>query len=287
MMDYQLFKRVIAERIADSLPPAYADYKPKFTTIRKVNEEKDVLNLIPPKCERVTAIPNIYMDDMYQIFTECEDLDAILEYIVRIVTQFTGSPLPVADDFDFSNKLDCLIMNLINTEMNKEYLKNVPHKPFLDLSIVYRFIMQEEGDGFGTVVLTNELMEALDITLEEAHLHAHENTLRLLPAKITEPIEGFYLMSNKRSIGGASTMLFDECTNMLAEKIKADFFIIPGSIHEIYAVPADGQDIKNLICMLEEANRLYISPKDILSQSIYFYDYETKEIQIAGSYIKA
>lgn len=285
MMDYQLFKNVVMERIVDSLPPLYSDYQPKISTVRKVNEEKEALTLVPPKTQSATAMPSIYMDDMYELFQQDEDLDSIMNHIIDIMLQFTGLKIPGLNDFDFNSKLDCLIMNLINTDLNRQFLESVPHTDVLDLSVIYRFIMCEEGNGFGTVVLNNDLMETLNISHEELHALAYANTLRMLPVEITEPFHNFYMMSNKRTVSGATTMICKECTDILAEKIQSDFYIIPGSIHEVYAVPAEDHDLKQLVCSLEEGNRLYVSKKEILSQSIYFYDYERKEIQIAGSYV--
>ena len=80
-------------------------------------------------------------------------------------------------------------------------------------------------------------------------------------------------------------MVCSECMDKLASRIGEDFFIIPGSIHEIYAVAAKGHSVKDLICMLEEGNRLYVAESEQLSKSIYKYDYATKEISIAGSYV--
>lgn len=287
MMDYNLFKKIVIERLKGELPPEYAAYEIQLSAMRKVNEVKDVLNLVPPENLRAVAMPNIYLDDMYQVFQECENLDIIIEQIINIAIRYTSFKLPALDDLDFNDKLDCLTINLISTEKNEMLLETVPHTDILDLSVIYRFIMYEEDDGFGTVILTNELLETLDITPESIHGRAYENTLRILPVKITEPFEGFYMMSNERTIGGAATMIFEECTDMLAEKIGSDFFIIPASIHEVYAVAVEKHNVRDLLCILEEGNRMYVNKKEILSQSIYFYDFETKKISIAGSYIMA
>lgn len=285
MMDYQLFKQVVIERLVDSLPPVYSDYQPRISIVRKVNEEKEALTLLPCGADSPTVMPNIYMDDMYELFKQDEDLDDVMNLIINLILQFTGLSIPELNDLDFNNKLDSLVMNLINTDLNRELLENVPHTEVLDLSVIYRFIMCEEGNGFGTVVLNNDLMETLNISYEELQTLAYANTLRLFPAEIKEPFHNFYMMTNKHTVSGATTMIFKECTDILADKIQSDFFIIPGSIHEIYAVPAENHSLKTLIRSLEEGNRLYVSKNEILSQSIYFYDYEEREIYIAGSYI--
>ena len=294
MMDYNLFKTVAAERIKLSLPREYQSYEVKLSTVRKINEEKDVLNLMPPENSGTVLLPNIYLDDMYELLQECDDLEEVLDHMADIIVNFTGMKMPGLDsleNLDFASKLDCLTMNLINTEMNLEMLENVPHMDFLDLSIVYRFIICEEGDGFGTILLTNELMEllpdGLDTSLEEIHRRAYENTLRMFPVKITEPFTNFFMMSNEKFVGGAATIVCSEGTDMLAKKIGDDFYILPASIHEVYAVAAKNHDIRELLCILEEGNRMCIDSREMLSTSIYHYNIETRELTIAGSYVTA
>ncbi len=285
MMEYEVFKKVIVERLMCSLPPLYADYEPHIRIVRKVNAEKEALTLHPPSADIPVAVPTIYLDDMYEIFSKNEDLDEIIKFIIDIIIRYTGFTSPELEDFNFGDKLDRLVINLVNTETNAELLNTVPHKNILDLSVIYRFIMCEEGDGFGTVVLTNELMEDIDMTIDELHETACRNTLRIFPLNISELFQGFYLMTNKHVIGGAATMVCRECTDQLAEKIGCDFFIIPSSIHEIYAVPAENHTVRNLIYLLEEGNRKYVDSSEMLSKSIYFYDFESREISIAGSYV--
>lgn len=49
MMDYEVFREVVSERIKDFLPPIFSSYKVKINTVRKVNEEKEALIMMPGK----------------------------------------------------------------------------------------------------------------------------------------------------------------------------------------------------------------------------------------------
>lgn len=285
MMDYEKFKEVLTQEIVDVLPPVFAGYSPRISTVPKVNEKKEALTLHPPQEENAFAVPTIYLDDLYRQFMEHGDFDDIVAQALGIIIRFTGFPLSGLADLDLENKTDSLIMNVVNTEKNSHLLENIPHTDFLDLSIIYRFIMCREGSGFGTIVLTNDLLEDLGISKDEVHSLAYDNTLRMFPHRITEPFEGFFMMSNVHSVGGAATMFCKECLRDLAGRIGEDFYVIPASIHEVYAMAAEQRPLRDLVCMLEEGNRLYTADSEVLSNSIYFYDIEKEKLSIAGSYV--
>lgn len=284
MMDYQVFKQVIEQRLKEELPPIFSDYDVKTMPIKKVNENKDAITLRPPEGPRAIAVPTLYLDEMYEQFMICEDLDHVLNYIINIFVHFTGFDVSIDEDIDFGRKTDCLVMNLINTEMNKELLKTVPHRKYLDMSIVYRFIMSQDETGFGTVLLTNELLEDISEDMDELHDIAYDNTLRMFPAAITRAFDNFYIMTNEHILNGATSIACRESLCQLAEKIGSDYYIIPGSIHEIYAVPVHLHKVDNLLKMLKEGNTGYAEKNEILSGSIYRFFTEDGQLEIAGTY---
>ena len=85
MMDYEVFREVVSERIKDFLPPIFSSYKVKINTVRKVNEEKEALIMMPEKSGELTAMPNIYLDEMYEEFQKVEDLDVVLRLMAAMV----------------------------------------------------------------------------------------------------------------------------------------------------------------------------------------------------------
>ena len=159
MMDYEVFKQVITERISDFLPPVFRNYKVRIQTVRKVNQRKEALLMTPGESGDITALPNIYLDDMYAEFKKCQDLDEILRFIASLIVHYTGSFCAEELNLDFKQRKDSIVINLINTQKNKELLATVPHKDFFDLSIIYRFIMEQDEKGIATVVVTYSLMK--------------------------------------------------------------------------------------------------------------------------------
>lgn len=114
-------------------------------------------------------------------------------------------------------------MNLINTARNRELLEAVPHKDVMDLSVIYRIIMEKQGDGLATVLLNHELMKEMDISNEELERLAYENTARMFPVEIMKLAETLYVMTNRSKLHGATTMLYKDAVRQLADAVGAVF----------------------------------------------------------------
>ena len=96
MMDYEVFREVVSERIKDFLPPIFSSYKVKINTVRKVNEEKEALIMMPEKSGELTAMPNIYLDEMYEEFQKVEDLDVVLRLMAAmVISSLVGTLIPM------------------------------------------------------------------------------------------------------------------------------------------------------------------------------------------------
>lgn len=284
MMNYDLFKSLIAERIGDYLPPVFNEAEILVKKVCKINEEKDALIVVLKGDEMTYSSPTIYLDDMYEEFCEYEDLDDILFKISLIVMQYTGQIPRECIEIDLNAKRDSIVMTLINKEKNKSMLEDVPHKDFLDLAITYRIVMCFDDSGFSTVLLTNELMEDMGLTLEEVDKLAQENTSRIFPLEICKFSKEFYMMTNEEKIHGATTMVCTESMEKLAEIINDNFYIIPSSIHEVLAVPAKYANLRRLKHILDDANENFVEPNEILSDRLYYYSLDERKVQNVASY---
>lgn len=285
MMDYKVFKKVVLERIGDLLPPIYAGCRPEIQVVRKINEQKDALVLNSDAKDRVFVTPTIYLDEVYEDFCKCQDLELVLYKMATVIMQYTGQFFPEEVGIDFCQKKDSIVMNLVNTARNKSLLDTVPHREVLDLAVIYRIIMRQGADGIDSVLVTNGLMKEMGLTLEEIHNIAYNNTMTIFSVEIVKMSDMFYVMTNNCNIHGATSMICREALAELASKIGESFYIIPTSIHEVLALPEKYGDIETLIAMLEEGNRVLIEDNEILSNSIYFYDFKSEILTKKASYI--
>ncbi len=284
MMDYEVFKQVISERIKAFLPPVFYPYEVSITTVRKINQVKEALLLMPPKGEHVAAMPNIYLDDMYQEFQEKQDMEEVLRLIAAMIIHYTGSFTAEQVDLDFRNKKHSIVMNLINRNRNQELLETVPHKDMMDLSIIYRIIMGQDDGGMATILVDNHLMTELDLNQDELEELAYANTRKLFPVEIFKLSDLLYVMTNQVKIHGATTMVYPQAAEMLGERIGGNFFVIPSSIHEIMAVPEWTIEAEALVRMLEEGNKTCSLEAEVLSSTIYHYDRDAKAFSMVASY---
>ena len=166
---------------------------------------------------------------------------------------------------------------------------------FYDLAIIYRNILTVDKDGISSFIIRNEYAKSMNLTEEELFNLAYVNTKNILPIQVKE-ITGFmlnnqaetelmYVISNKVKINGAVNFLYiEETLAKIAEKTNSNLYILPSSIHEVIVLKAEGketeEDVKKLIRMVKKVNSEVVDKNKILSNSVYFYNKNTKSISI-------
>ncbi|MDD6310976.1 MAG: DUF5688 family protein [Firmicutes bacterium] len=285
MMDYNLFKSIAFSRIKEFLPPIYSDFEPVLERVRKVNEEKDALILRPPDADSYKALPMVYLDDMYEVFCETQDLDDVLLAIASVIVNYTGYYPDDMVDLDFSKMKDRIIMNLISYDMNEELIKTIPHTDLSNMAIIYRVIMGYENNGFNSVIVNEGVLEELGLTIGELHECAMRNTKRIFPEMINKLDDGAYILTNESGLFGASMMLYKDVMSRVGEMMGDDeFYVVPSSIHELVLVSREIADPHSLVRMLAEGNDAINMSKEILSNSIYEYNCDSGECTVVASY---
>lgn len=288
MMDYGLFKELVPRRIMEFMPPIFHDFEPTVRPVNKVNEQKDAFCLMPPKGNPNMAVPTLYLDELYEKFAEEEDLDAVLEMAAEVFIDWSGVEMPELADFTLEKHTDRIVANLINTEMNRELLNMVPHVDFKGMSAIYRLIHTMDEQGINSAIITNDMMEGAHLTPEELQEHARHNTRRMFPFKLYDGMDdGVYVVTNEPGYFGATVMLYREEMQKLARRMGGDFFIMPTSVHEFFAIPMEGADPEELIQMLADGNDSITRPAEWLSTAIYRYVAEENQIVRVVSYAKS
>lgn len=165
----------------------------------------------------------------------------------------------------------------------------------MDLSLVCYLSMNRLS---GTIQIYNGHCDMWGIDEEELFRVAEENTPRICPAteksmlelmkelmiKVPEEEERespeMYILSNEAKIWGAVAMLYPQRLEWIAEKLRANLYILPSSVHETLVVPARGNTEPNeLVAMVREVNTSVVLADEILSDNVYFYDKELKELK--------
>lgn len=306
MMNYEIFKEVVADTFKDYLPEQYRDMELKVMQVNKVNRMMDGINLIGGKDDRVVS-PTIYINDMYDHYKACNDLkDAIQTGAERMVNAF--SKCPETPKIDLADAKDNIVFQLVNTEQNKEMLAGVPHREFQDLSIIYRWVMKVDTEGIQSAMVKNGLAEQLGLNEEQLFKLAAENTRRIfppcvksmndvicemfmkdgMPQEIAELMIGempadktMWVISNDRGINGAISMLYEDKLHTLATELESDLYILPSSVHEVIAVSASMGDPNELVEMVAEINMDQVALEERLSNQVYHYDKDLRKLSLA------
>ena len=305
MMDYEMFKEVVKESFLSYMPGSYRGMEVRVDPVNKVNRTLDGLSLLA-KNEKTMISPTLYINDMYEKYSKTGDLQATLQEAAKAMDEvFREATIP---SLDMNTAKDNIIFQLVNTMQNEDMLKNLPHREFQDLSIMYRWIVGVDQKGLSSIVINNNVAESLGMGEEELFKAAAENTRRLLPPVVQsmnevimdmfmadgmpkelaeqmigeqEPEMTMWVISNERKIDGAASMLYEDKLHNLAEKVGTDLYILPSSVHEVIAVSVEMGEPEELARMVSEINMDQVDISERLSNQVYHYDKDLRKITLA------
>ena len=311
-MNYEEFKQEVADRIRNFLPEKYADADVSIQTVVKNNDQK--LDGLMVKLEDSNIAPNIYLNQFYEQHEDGRPMDEILAAIADVRTQHEMSQdFDVTRLTDFDSVKDRITCRLVNAEQNAEYLEDKPHTMVDDLAVTYHIAIGKEESGTMSAPITNRLMEGYGVDVEQLHKIALDNMDALTPASfktMTETMvemmlpdmmrsgmteeeardaiatmvpptqdDMMFVLSNEDKLHGAAVILNDKVMDDITEKLGADFFILPSSVHEVLIVPKTDQiDLQTLESMVQDVNATQVAPEERLSDHVYAYDVKEHEL---------
>lgn len=146
MISFDEFKEIIREEVTDKV-----DGEVTIVTVPKNNGVR--LDALSIKNSTSNIAPIIYLDSYYKDYNNDRSIESIIDSIISVCKRESEIKDEVIRNFtDFSVMKDYIQSKLVNKESNIELLKNVPHREFLDLAIVYiANIPFGDENGEGTV----------------------------------------------------------------------------------------------------------------------------------------
>ena len=247
--------------------------------------------------------PSIYLDTLYEEYSECE---YDIEHYVGVVIQMRKEHEPdeairenVKKLMDWNLIKDCVYPILVSQEANDQFLMNYVNTPFLDLATIYEVRVSEDETGTASSKITYSMLNMYGISKEELHQQAIDNMkkdgykmedlqcmicrtlfeedndeLTLEPGKM-------YVLSNNKKIHGAAGLLYED---FLKEKFGTHTgFIIPSSIHETLFIPAvDDMKAEELNMMIQEINEAEVRACERLSNHCYLWDGAEQKVKMAA-----
>ena len=185
MMDYEQFKEQFKEDLKSNLEAkghdiASVDIAPS----QKLNQ--DGYDAISVKLENSMMGPSGNFSNLFAAYEKTGDYDIVLNHATRMMDDAISN-MPSYDanqltDYDFIK--DKLVLEAVNAEKNSSLLEKVPHKDMEDIAIVYRVLLGQMDDGIASVVVTNEMLEKMDITKEQLHADAMISSPEIRPVEV-------------------------------------------------------------------------------------------------------
>ena len=140
--------------------------------------------------------PAVYLQDQYDLYMEQPDEERMNGVIENILLLYEQHEKEMAEVSKMPQKLvhyedvkDNILFKLINTEYNQELLMQVPHIPYLDLSIVFYIYVSESEQGIMATLVHNEHIESWNVTVDELYEAARKNTPERMPARFCSIVE--------------------------------------------------------------------------------------------------
>ena len=293
MMNYEIFKEVVKEKFMDYMPDNFKGMELVVMPVEKVNMTYDGISI---RGKDTNISPTIYINDMYKKYQNCGDLEETLMAAGDLMIRALAQKPPVVDfDSLYGDANEKVVFQLVNTEQNRSFLEQVPHREFQDLSIIYKVVVNVDDRGIQSTNVTNSLAKRLGMNEEQPPKVRSMNDVMKdmflrdgMPEEIAEmmisevpPEQTLWVISNDRGINGAVTMLYENELHELAENLESDLYILPSSVHEVLAVSTELTEPEELAQMVAEVNMQEVALEERLSNQVYHYDKDLRKLTLA------
>lgn len=251
--------------------------------------------------------PTIYLNDYFEAYGMGMPIGDIISGIYNVYRKYRIEGKVSVDLFkDFGEIKKSIAYKLVNRKNNKKLLSDVPYFEYLDLAVVFYFMVNTAEISDATVLIHNAHLELWNVSREELYEIAKINTPKLFKYNISDMrdiISGFvceefesgkelsetaledilqtkngrvagsgmFVLTNKKGINGAACILYDGVVQSFAECVKNDVYIIPSSIHEVIMIPEGNIAKEELNKMVEQVNDSEVECCDVLSDHVYKY----------------
>ena len=124
-------------------------------------------------------------------------------------------------------------------------------------------------------VIVTPLQRILFETKEDRDARRAASTEELMMEIVQDLDWQMYIMTNKQNYYGAVNMLYQDVLKIVAEKLNANLYILPSSVHEVLIVPeSSNTSAEELYQMVCKVNRTEVSVDDFLTDNVYYYNRE-------------
>lgn len=301
-MNFIDFCNYVKENILNYMPSEYKNADVLLDTTTKNNSV--IRYGISIFTGQNNMVPKVYLESFYEQYNQGKNIQDIMqdlskEYVRNIVPE---SSFIAENVYDFSKIKNLITTKIVNAKQNKLFVKSRPHKKIDDLVCFYQISINNFLDGRITIPISNELLKHWEISNEELHKLAVENTEKMYPSElkdITQTLFGqpknylddpksylnepMLVLTNKENIGGSSILANNNILEKVSKVVNDDYYILPSSIHELLIIPKNMSKEMNLTeqslgVMVRDVNVSQVDTEEQLSDHAYSYCKDTKEL---------
>ncbi len=299
------FSEAVAEQLKGIFGTEY-----DITSIDAPKNNGKVLHGISIRKAGDSIAPAIYLESLFEAYMNGRlNVSEAVNEVLRAYSKSLETPLGALsivgniERFDWAK--DKIVLRLVNARKNEALLKEVPHREFLDLAVIYCIMIAESATAgmSATVTIKNELMEMWGVTEDDLYDIAMVNTPNV-KAPVVEDLESLLrelvgeadqdvlfppcdelqapmtVVTTEDRCNGDVAILYPGVLEDLAKKQGGNLFLLPSSIHEFIAVPAT-LDPRELAELVQSVNCSVLEDTDYLSDAVYLYDLSTRKISVA------
>lgn len=310
-LSYSEFLSVVSEEFLSYFPETWKEAEGVVQMVQKNHRSLDGLTIF--RTGRGTEIsPTIYVQDMYNYYLDNlpDPVEATLSHFASLyMTAYRRAKANGVTEENVTARLATapVIPCVVAREGNEEFLAGKVWRPYLDMAVYYRLVLNTDSNGMASVVVTENLLQTLSLTKEELDRKAIFTLSGMEPVvmgmvdmiynSIPEPIRpdreefekdfpdpGMLVVTNQYKLNGAAEMLNTDLLGSIAEEAGCDLYILPSSVHELIIVKeeefGEPQDLREMVRNVN-GDPDVISPEDILTNSVYRYSRERGTVEIA------
>ena len=262
--------------------------------IKKINVSYDGITI---RKQGESIAPTIYLNQYYSQFNDGREIADIAKEIIevyknnqpdKIVTIFD-----VKDFYDYDKIKSDIVIKVVNTKKNTDLLENIPNVSMqgLGLSVVFYLTLMTDSEEGAGILIQNEHLKLWNKEISDLLEVAKDNTNRIHKFMVKslneimseafgieeelvpDDVPQLYVLTDENKTFGASAMYCKDKIREFAQKVDADLYILPSSVHELLLMKADFENVDPAYLkeMVFEVNASEVSEADFLCDGLFKY----------------
>ena len=299
-MDYKEFVRAVEKQMNQRMMGGVK--VSLYTAVKNNGKERTGVLIETPG---VNISPTIYLEEYFESYLEGQPLGHIVGELIEFYENIKKEESwDCGRILTYDGVKDRIVFKLINTAKNRKFLSTVPHRMFLDLSIVFYVLFEATEEGTAAMDVSNNHARQWNVGTETLWQDAVRNARKLLPAEMmtmncalkemlrkscgqtpqTENLllgagkerDGMYVLSNSLRNYGAACIAYPHIMETIGEILQEDYYILPSSIHEVVIVPYTREiSRREMDDMVRDINETQVADEEVLSNHVYLYERST------------